>query len=201
LHSRLRPAVGDAAAPRTLGWQAYLDRVLPAFTELQRQGLIVEWGITGVGHPDAVLDTLSGEVPPAAVQVVINALDMSGDMWIFGDRDAPSNQSILDAAVMAGVPVVGIRAVAAGALTDSFDRVIDPGHPAHGDYQRAQGVRRLAAEFGESAASLAHRYALSVAGVATVVLGVKNRAELHECLRAEERGPLTGAEMDAVRRL
>src|SRR5215813_14806693 len=46
---------------------------------------------------------------------------------------------------------------------------------------RAACFRVLARELGESPASLAHRYALSLAGVATVVLGVKNRTELREC--------------------
>lgn len=45
---------------------------------------------------------------------------------------------------------------------------------------------------------LAHRYALSMPDVATVVLGVKNRQELAECLAAEEAGPLTAEEMRAV---
>jgi aryl-alcohol dehydrogenase-like predicted oxidoreductase len=58
------------------------------------------------------------------------------------------------------------------------------------DYRRAAPFRTLAKEIGESAAALAHRYALSIPGVATVVLGVKNRAELRECLAAAERGPL-----------
>jgi aryl-alcohol dehydrogenase-like predicted oxidoreductase len=38
---------------------------------------------------------------------------------------------------------------------------------------------------GISPAQLAHQYALSMPGVETVVLGVKNREELAECLAAE----------------
>ncbi len=64
------------------------------------------------------------------------------------------------------------------------------------DYARAAGFRRLAAELGESPAFLAHRYALSL-GVDTLVLGVKNRAELAECVAAAEAGPLP-AEMVAM---
>ena len=41
-----------------------------------------------------------------------------------------------------------------------------------------------------SPALLAHRYALSMEHVSTVVLGVKNRIELQECLAAEKLGPL-----------
>jgi aryl-alcohol dehydrogenase-like predicted oxidoreductase len=80
--------------------------------------------------------------------------------------------------------------VQAGALTDTFDREVPGDHPERLDYQRSAPFRALAQEIGESPASLAHRYALSMAGVATVVLGVKNRTELRECLTAEARGVL-----------
>lgn len=39
-------------------------------------------------------------------------------------------------------------------------------------------------------AFLAHQYALSMPGVDTVVLGVKNRDELHDCLAAADAEPL-----------
>ncbi len=84
---------------------------------------------------------------------------------------------------------MGIRAVQAGALTAAIDRPLPPDHPEMRDYLRAAGFRRLAAELGHGPAALAHRYALSL-GVDTVVLGVKNRAELAECLAAAEAGPL-----------
>jgi len=57
------------------------------------------------------------------------------------------------------------------------------------DYARAAGFRRLAAELGVTPALLAHRYTLSLP-VDTVVLGVKNRRELAECVAAAEAGPL-----------
>ena len=37
-----------------------------------------------------------------------------------------------------------------------------------------------------------------MAGVATVVLGVKNRAELDECLAAERAGPLSADEIAQI---
>ncbi len=49
-----------------------------------------------------------------------------------------------------------------------------------------------------SAAALGHRYALAMAGVDTVVLGVKNRAELADCLAAAEAGPLSDEVMARV---
>ena len=38
-------------------------------------------------------------------------------------------------------------------------------------------------------------------GLATVVLGVKNRAELEECVAAEQAGPLTDEEMREIEEL
>jgi len=84
---------------------------------------------------------------------------------------------------------MGIRAVQAGALTSAIDRPLPADHPEMRDYTRAAGFRRLAAELGVTPAMLAHRYALTLE-VDTLVLGVKNRQELAECVAAAEAGPL-----------
>jgi aryl-alcohol dehydrogenase-like predicted oxidoreductase len=60
---------------------------------------------------------------------------------------------------------------------------------------RAAGFRRLAAELQMDPAVLAHRYALSL-DIDTLVLGVKNRKELADCVAAAEAGPL-GSELMA----
>ena len=77
---------------------------------------------------------------------------------------------------------MGIRAVQAGALTSKVDRPLPPGHPEMRDYARAAGFRQLAAGLGTTAPALAHRYALSL-DIDTLVLGVKNRQELAECVQ------------------
>ena len=51
---------------------------------------------------------------------------------------------------------------------------------------------------GESPASLAHRFALSVDKVSSVILGVKNRQELQECIDAESKGKLSSYEMETL---
>jgi aryl-alcohol dehydrogenase-like predicted oxidoreductase len=84
---------------------------------------------------------------------------------------------------------MGIRAVQAGALTAAIDRPLPDGHAELRDYARAAGFRRLCAELGASPAVIAHRYALSL-DIDTLVLGVKNRQELAECVAAAEAGPL-----------
>ncbi|HZA03485.1 MAG TPA: aldo/keto reductase [Propionibacteriaceae bacterium] len=195
-HSQLRPAGSELTVPRTLGWERYVDEVVPTFTRLQDEGLIRGWGLTAVGYPSAILAALATDPRPYAAQMVVNALDLSGDMWIFGDAGEPQNPALVTAAAEAGVPVMAIRAVASGALTDQLDR--EPNHPTRQDYVRAAGFRALAADLGETPAALAHRYALSMTGVSTVVLGVKNRRELAEVVTAEAAGPLSTDEMQAI---
>jgi aryl-alcohol dehydrogenase-like predicted oxidoreductase len=82
-------------------------------------------------------------------------------------------------------------------LTDGFDRQLSQGQDLD-DYHRAAGFRDLAQSWGITPARLAHRYALSMPRVDTVVLGVKNRQELRECLAAEADGPLSSAQTAAV---
>lgn len=56
----------------------------------------------------------------------------------------------------------------------------------------------LCDSWGADPATLAHRYALGMEGVDTLVLGVKNREELRQCLDAEAAGPLSPEEMAAI---
>lgn len=167
----------------------FTDAVRPAFEQLMRKGKIGAWGITGIGEPEMILKAIGDGSAPAAVQAVANLLDSPGAMGRF---DGPAHpREIIAAAKERGIGVMGIRAVQAGALTDGFDREIPEDHADMQDYRRSEKFRGLARETGESPASLAHRYSLSMDGVSTVVLGVKNRAELHECLEAEANGPLS----------
>jgi aryl-alcohol dehydrogenase-like predicted oxidoreductase len=87
-----------------------------------------------------------------------------------------------------GVAVMGIRAVQAGALTAEIDRPLPADHPEMQDYARAARYRALCATLGDNPAVLAHRYALALP-IDTLVLGVKNRQELAECVAAGELGP------------
>ena len=182
--------VRDADAERYPGTprSLFVNAVRPALEALVAEGLIGAWGITGIGVPDAVIATLRADPSPAVVQSVTNLLDSAGAMQRFEGPLRP--REVIAAASERGIGVMGIRAVQAGALTDAIDRELPEGHADLADYERATPFRALAQELGESPAALAHRYALSMAGVSTVVLGVKNREELRECVDAEGHGRL-----------
>ena len=174
----------------------FTGSVRPALQRLVSQGRVGAWGITGIGVPESVLETVAEDPPPQAIQVIANLVDSAGVLKRYDEEARP--REIIEAAHSRGLAVMGIRAVQAGALTAALDRELPDDHPEVLDFGRATPFRDLAKELGESPASLAHRYALSMAGVATVVLGVKNRVELQECVEAEARGKL---EPELVRRI
>jgi aryl-alcohol dehydrogenase-like predicted oxidoreductase len=180
-------------------WSVYVDEVAPAFEDLQRRGRIGAWGITGIGVPDTIEQALAHDPKPAVVQAIANLLDSPGGIRRYAQPARP--REIIATAQSQGVGVMGIRAVQAGALTAHFDRTVKATHPDGRDFERAAPYRALCAELGIDPALLAHRYALDIPGVDTVVLGVKNRAELAQCVEAEAAGPLPGdlrARIDAL---
>ena len=180
-------------------WDLYVEEVIPAFERLKALGLIGAWGITGIGVPQTILKALDHPQKPQGVQVIANLMDSSGGIRRFAEAAAP--RTILAKAVETGVPVLGIRAVQAGALTSAMDRDLSPNHPDRRDFERAQSYRDLCREWGEDPADIAHRYALSMEGVDTLILGVKNREELASALTAEAAGPLETAQIAAIDQL
>ena len=110
-------------------------------------------------------------------------------------------QKILTESQKVGVPILGIRAVQAGALTLEMDR--EP-HPSgfdikdFEDYDKAEPFRKLASEWKMNPSTLAHRYALSAEKVSSVILGVKNRSELLDCIKAESLGELNQDQISTI---
>jgi aryl-alcohol dehydrogenase-like predicted oxidoreductase len=202
LHSNLVPdghAMWKAAdTGRFTALSLFRSHVRPTFEKLLAEGIIGAWGVTGIGHPDAIIEVLGEDPKPAAVQCIANLLDSPGGLKFYDGPAKP--RAVMAAAHASGVGVMGIRAVQAGALTAAIDRAMPPDHPEMRDYARAAGFRALCAEINEDPAIVAHRYALGLP-IDTLVLGVKNRAELAGCVAAAEAGPLAAdlvARIDAA---
>ena len=191
LHSNLapdgHPMWNRSDVSRFTPVSLYRSHVRPAFEKLQAEGLIGAWGITGIGHPDAIIEALGQDQKPAAVQVIANLLDSPGGLKFYDEPARP--REIMAAARANGVGVMGIRAVQAGALTAAIDRDLPPDHPEVLDYAKAAGFRALCAGIGADPAIIAHRYALNLP-IDTLVLGVKNRDELAGCIAAAAAGKL-----------
>jgi len=204
LHSQLieddyqLPVLNEFREKNTTTLSCYYNAVIPAFEMLKKEGKIDHWGI-GLGQEAALIKAINYEKPPEAMQCAVNVLNSVGAIGYISNESDPN--SVLQECQKKEVPILGIRAVQAGALTSAMDR--EP-HPSgmdkadFDDYKRALPFRILSKEWNESPASLAHRYALSVEKVSSVILGIKNREELEECLKAEEKGKL---DIDQMKKL
>jgi aryl-alcohol dehydrogenase-like predicted oxidoreductase len=184
--------VGDGRSGRSVVESA----IVPAFESLVQRGLIGAWGLTGIGIPPVLIDLLDAGVRPDYMQIMANLLDSPGGLKRYDGPPVP--RDIMAAATRNGVTIMGIRAVQAGALTSGIDRERPADNPDALDFDRAAPFRAIAAELGQTPAFLAHQYALSMDGPATIVLGVKKREELRECIAAEGAGAMDAALMRRI---
>lgn len=202
LHSNIHPdgfayAHGDAnKAGFSTSWATYVEAAAPAFEQLKAQGRIGGWGVTGIGVPTAILSALDHSPRPDVIQAIANLMDSPGALKRY--NEPAMARRIAAAAKTRGLGVMGIRAVQAGALTAAVDRDLSPHSPDRLDYDRAEPFRALCAAWGEDPALVAHRYALSMPNIDTVVLGVKNRHELAQCVAAEAAGALDAEQVAQI---
>lgn len=205
LHSNIHPddyvyeAHPDYAAYGGVSWSRFVDEVVPTFESLKAKGVIGAWGVTGIGLPGSVKEALRGAPKPDVAQVIANLMDSAGGLRRYEEPTEPRN--IIRTAKDNDVGVMGIRAVQAGALTAAFDRRMDADDPDMKDYDKAAPFRDLCKKWGEDPAVIAHRYALAIDGVDTVVLGVKNPAELAQLVDAAEKGALEDAQLNEIEAL
>ena len=205
LHSQLRKddfqlyTLNEHRETNTTSLSCYYNAVIPAFERLKQEGKIGSWGIGGLGQNQAILEALNHEIQPEAIQCVVNPLNSAGAIG-YVDQDFDP-QKILTESQKVGIPILGIRAVQAGALTLKMDR--EP-HPSgfdvrdFEDYDKAEPFRKLASEWKMNPSTLAHRYALSAEKVSSVILGVKNRSELLDCIKAESLGELNQDQISTI---
>lgn len=169
-------------------------------------GLVRHIGFTGLGDAGALREVvLTGAFD--TVQSYFNVLNPSAGFAgaAGGGQDFGG---LIDTAAQAGLGVIAIRVLAAGALTGHAERAANaggPGRPLAGgaeyttDVERARALTPLARELGlEGPLELAVRFALSKPGISTVLVGYSDLAQLESAVRWAERGPLPD---DAARRV
>ena len=169
------------------------DGALAAFDRLREMGLTRFIGITGLGEAAAVREVLS-EGSSDTVQVYYNLLNPSAARPLPPGSTLHEHGRLLDLAARLGIGVIGIRSHAGGALADAggpIDREVDADSLVALDAQRS---RRLTFLDHAPLSQVATRYVLERPAVASVIPGVKNRAELQDAIAAIDLPPLSEAQ-------
>ena len=82
LHGMIVPdGFEGRGTPRSL----FVEAVRPAFEAMVADGTIGAWGVSGVGVPSALLESLAEDPAPAAIQCVANLLDSPGAMRAYDE--------------------------------------------------------------------------------------------------------------------
>jgi L-galactose dehydrogenase/L-glyceraldehyde 3-phosphate reductase len=162
-------------------------------------GLARHVGLTGMGDTPA-LKAAIGSGTFETVQCYFNALNPSAGFA--GATGGGHNfAGLIDEAAAAGMGVIAIRVMAAGALAGTPERAPNAS-PAGGaplvagsefdrDVERARRLTALAGELGlDSTLELGVRFALSKPDVSTVLVGYSDLGQLEQAIRWAERGPL-----------
>ncbi len=205
LHNHI--ALAQDTATATLSVQDVLQQVVPTLQSLQQQGKIRFYGITALGETAALHQVIDAGVLHTA-QVCYNLLNPSAGSTVPAHFPAQDFQRLLDHTTAQQVGCIGIRALAAGALSGVEARhplavpSVDPiasGPDYHSDVQRAQLFRQLVQDgYVQDLVEASLRFAISQSGLATVLLGYSSMEHLEYAAAAVNKGALPA---EALRRI
>ena len=198
----LHNAITPDGAGESLTADQVLNDVVPAFEALRKAGKTRFLGITAVGGTASLQKAIDSNAFDSA-QVSYNMLNPSPAEAVSADYPAQDYGRLFDRTQKAGVGVVGIRVLAAGALSGSDARhpiASPPPEPigtaaSYGaDVARARRLMPLVTEgFAGSLTEAATRFAIAHPAMGTILVGMATVEEFDAGLAAVLKGPLPAA--------
>ena len=184
-----------------------LDQVVPALEELRRQGKIRFLGITALGNTAALHRIVQARVLDTA-QVCYNLLNPSAGVALPRGLPAHDFDRLLDRARDAALGVIGIRVLAAGALSGTEARhpiavpSVDPiasGPDYRTDVRHAVKLDALVREgHAGSLVEAALRFAIANDAMSTVLVGYSSLDHLEHAAACVDKGPLRPAALSRL---
>ena len=176
-----------------------LGEVVDALRELRDQGKVRFWGMTAVGETAALRQVIdSGALN--TIQSVYNLVNPSAGATVPAGFDMPDYGNQIGRASGNGMGVLVIRVLAAGALSGEATRhpvavptvaPIGSGRDYGQDQARADGFRFLQQEgYVGSLVEASLRFALTNAGVSSVLVGYSSLEHLEQAVEFAAKGPL-----------
>ena len=205
LHNHITPTRGSNAGAVSI--RELMDEVVPALQALQQQGKIRFYGITGRGDT-AALHQVIAAAAFHTVQVPYNLLNPSAAVDVPAGFPAQNFRRLLDRANEQRMGVIGIRVLAAGALSGTEARhptaapAVEPiasGRDYATDVQRAKMLEVLVREgHVQSLVEASLRFAVSTDALSTVLVGYSSLEHLEYAAASVARGPLSTAALNRL---
>jgi aryl-alcohol dehydrogenase-like predicted oxidoreductase len=184
-----------------------LDQIVPALERLRQQGKIRFLGITALGDTASLHRVIGARVLDTA-QVCYNLLNPSAGVTLPRGFPAHDFAKLLDRAREAAVGVIGIRVLAAGALSGTEARhpiavpSVEPiasGPDYRTDVRHAHWLDALVREgHARSLVEAALRFAIANDAMSTVLVGYSSLDHLEYAAACVNRGPLPPAALDRL---
>ena len=203
LHNIIGPKdEGTTLSPRTV-----LEEVVPAFRKLREQGKARFLGLTAIGDAAGLAELVTSGAFDSA-QVPFNLLNPTGVEPPPPGFVGEDFRGLMKAGATAGVGTIGIRILAAGALSGEAAR-----HPvaaqnvapiaSGADYAADLAVARrflpLVAEgFCRSLTEAAIRFAITPPEMSMALIGVASVEQFEAAADAAAKGPLPQAALDRI---
>jgi aryl-alcohol dehydrogenase-like predicted oxidoreductase len=196
---QLHNPVALETAGSALGVRQVLDEVIPALEALKKQGKIGFFGFTALGDPEAIHQVIEGGAPFSA-QVFYNLLNPTAGGQSEGTFPGIDFKGLLPKAKSKRVGTIGVRALAAGALSGVPGRhpLAQPNTPPiasgptfEADVQAAGVLKKLVKDgFVGSLTEAAYRFIISHDAISTVLVGASTLDHLEQAAAAVVKGPL-----------
>ena len=176
-----------------------LGEVVDALQDLRDQGKVRFWGMTAVGETTSLHRVIDARALNT-IQSVYNLVNPSAGNAVLPGFDMPDYGNQIGRAAANGMGVLVIRVLAAGALSGEETRhpvavpsvsPIGSGRDYSQDQSRADGFKFLVTEgYAGSLVEASLRFALSNAGVSSVLVGYSSLEHLEQAVQYAEIGPL-----------
>ncbi|MGE3540887.1 MAG: aldo/keto reductase [Candidatus Tectimicrobiota bacterium] len=187
-----------------------MEEVITAFRQLQADGKTRFYGITGVGETAAIQEVMATNLLHT-VQVCYSLLNPSAAQAVPRGFPGQDYGAMLQKAAAHGMGSIGIRVLAAGALSGQESRhpiavpsvaPIGTGPDYRTDVQRAQAMAVLVQEgYARDVIEAALRFACGTPQLSTALLGCSSLEHLEHALAAQARGPLPEAALARLRQI
>ena len=188
-----------------------VDDVEAAARGLQRvmdAGQARYWGINGLGDSAAVIEAVE-RTRPYVIQACFNLLNPTGVESAPAGFPFQDNQQLIAKAAASGVGAVGIRILAAGALSGHVDRhanatpsvgPIATGSDYASDVARAADFDFLVSDgVSDDLIEAGIRYAANASGLTTALVGLSSIEHLTHALKSVDKGPLPDEALTRIR--
>jgi aryl-alcohol dehydrogenase-like predicted oxidoreductase len=208
LHNHIvqrRTPGGESEAALTV--QEVLEEVITAFRQLQADGKVRFYGITGLGDTAALYDVIDTTLLHT-VQVCYNLLNPSAGYPVPPGFPNQDFGRLLDRATAQGMGTIGIRVLAAGALFGQDARhpiavpsvaPIGTGPDYRTDVQQTGALAFLVQEgYASSLIEAALRFAWSNANLSTALAGFSSIDHLEQALAAQAKGSLPAEALERL---